>query len=246
MRNVGLGVVGVVACISLACSTKSASEYATSEFYTDMTVTATGDGKSTVMVTFREEAASLTFLQLTADDTLEATQGTAAAKKLTETSLLGYVGYSTSFDVEAADSEFVVSLTREKDSGAPNSRIQLPVPFTVTPLSNTAGFSRVSDAVTLEWDNTVSATISTDSQQLTITGECIKTHNVDLTSDALSHTVAANTLKKRDASGNETVADECTATATVSRSRTGTLDSAYKGGSARGLQTRGITFKSKA
>ena len=235
---VGLGLAGLSL---LACSTKSASEYGTNEMYADITAKATGTGNTSVSAAFRTAPTSLTFLQLTTDDKLEATRA-GIVKTMTESSLLGAVAYHAEFDVDAANTVFVVSLTRSKDSGAPNTQLTLPEPFTLAQLPNAGlGYSRATDPITLTWESQPSA----DAMKLQVTGTCIDRYEASIADGAAQFTIAAATLRKRQPINEEEVPNECDATATITREHGGGLDPAYKGGLAVASQTRAVTFKTK-
>jgi hypothetical protein len=241
MSKFALATLGLAGVSLLACSTKSASEYGTNEMYADVTAVASGTGTTAVSATFRTAPTSLTFLQLTTDDKLEAKQG-GVVKTMAESSLLGAVGYRASFDADAAGTVFTVSLTRTKDGGAPNTQLTMPEPFVVTPLANAqVGYSRATDAITLDWQSQP----STDPMKLRITGTCMETYSATITSGSSQFTVPAATLHKRPPVNEEQVPDECDATATITREHGGGLDPGYKGGQAKAVHERTVTFKTK-
>ncbi|MBK7865383.1 MAG: hypothetical protein IPJ65_43660 [Archangiaceae bacterium] len=222
----------------LTCRTESLSAVETKDVTAGISALTRGDGSTEVSATFRKGATSLTFLQLTVDDTLTATTGTTT-REMSELSLLGVVSYSASFDVDAEGTQFKVSLQRMKDSGAPSSVATLPAAFTVTPLGGS--FSRAASGPKVEWSNAGS-----DPMELSITGDCITQLDAQLPSGAVDYTVAAGALKKRAATtadgGMVQIPDSCTATATVSRNKAGQLDPGYGSGGVVGIQRRTATF----
>jgi hypothetical protein len=222
--------------VLFACQTESASDFATSAINADISATATGNGSTTVGATFRKGPLSLTFLELTSDDTLQVTSGTTT-KTLSETSLLGLVTYSASVPVDTDGAMFTVSLQRKKDSGAPSSVATLPPAFTLTQVSGT--FSRADAGPSFDW-----SPASDLSSQLTITGNCINDFSVALPANATSYSVAAGALTKRApaSDGGTQIPDDCDATAQVDHSLTGSLDKGYGGGSVVGIQRRTTTF----
>jgi hypothetical protein len=225
-----------VAALALAaCKTESISEVATNEVTANITATTLGDGGTDVNATFRKGAASLTFLQLTSDDSVSATTG-STTQKLTELSLLGVVTYGSHFSADAEGTTFTVALTRKKDDGAPNSTATLPTAFEMTPLTGT--YSRADAGPNIEWSNA-----GTDPMSLRISGPCIDPLTPTLSSGTTSYQVAAGALKKRmQTDGGAVVADDCVATAELSRSRAGTLDTGYANGSISGIQRRSVSF----
>src|SRR5262245_45783114 len=103
--------------LGAACRTESISEFETKQVTANITAVSAGTGSTEVAATFRK-GASLTFLQLTADDDVKVTTGSTTVD-LREHSLLGVVTYTASVPVDAQGTPFTVALTRAKDSGAP-------------------------------------------------------------------------------------------------------------------------------
>jgi hypothetical protein len=219
----------------LACQTESASDFTTSEITADISAVATGSGSTTVGATFRKGALSLTFIELTSDDTLTVTSG-SSSKTLSELSLLGLVTYSASMPVDAAGTQFTVALARKKDSGAPSSVATLPPAFTLTQTSGT--FSRADAGPTFDWTPG-----STEPMNLLISGNCINDLAVQLPANSTMYSVAAGALSvKTSPDGGTPGGTTCDATATVDRNLTGSLDKGYGGGSVIGTQRRTTTF----
>lgn len=237
MTKVKLLMVGM---LLIACSTKSASDFQTSEMVADMTAVATGNGSTTVNATLREEGTLLTFIQLTADDTMTAWEGTSAAQEMKETSVFGLVTYSAGFNKDAAETEFHVKLARSLDSGAPDSHVRLPKPFTLNTLQKSE-YSRA-EPVVVGW----ATEPSTDRMELGLSGECIEAVKLTPSAGDTSIIVPPNTLQKRKpADEKDTVADSCDVTITLARVRAGSVDKAFHGGSFTASQTRTQAFKSK-
>ncbi len=238
MTKVKLLMVGVVL---IACSTKSASDFSTSEMVADMSAVATGNGSTTVSATLREEGTLLTFIQLTADDELIASSG-SETKAMDETSLLGLVSYNASFNKDVEGAVFNVKLTRTLDGGAPNSSATLPKPFSLNPLDE-GEYSRA-EPISVSW----ATAASSDTMTLQVTGECIDTVTGDLASNATGYVVEANAIRKRTPSSSEEddqVPDTCDATITVTRRRPGSVDPAFHSGSFVASQVRSVRFVTK-
>jgi len=213
------------------CSTRSLSEYATSGVNATLAALDTG-GTTTVSMTLNDPSSSLIFLQLTSDDSLEATDGTAS-QPLGESSELGYVSYSAAFLVDQGT--FTVTLKRKKDAGAPNSVVTLPPAFTLTPPSSTTQ----SRAMPMSFTWTPA---SADPMTVTFAGSCLQSFTSNIPTGSTQFTLPAGGLQKAAASGNQTVPDSCSATATVTRERAGTLDPAFHGGAANAGQVRAFDF----
>jgi hypothetical protein len=221
--------------VAMSCQTESASTLATAKIVADISATATGTGQTNVAATFRTGELTLTFIELTTDDVLQAKTGTTT-QTLSELSLLGVTTYGTTMPVDADGTAFTVSLTRQKDSGAPSSIATLPPAFTVTPL--TGSFSRAASGPTLAW-----SPAAADSMSVLITGSCIDDVTESIPANATSLAIAAGTLKKRTVvDGGTPPDDDCDATAAISRNRPGTLDPGYGNGTVVGTQARSVTF----
>jgi hypothetical protein len=139
-----------IVVLAAACRTESLSTVETKDVHANIGATARGTGSSSVNATFRKGAASLTFLQLTADDDVKVAAGSTTAD-LKETSLLGVVTYSASVPVDAEGTQFTVSLARGKGTSAPSTVVTLPNAFTLDPL--TGSFPRASSGPTIRWSN---------------------------------------------------------------------------------------------
>ena len=219
-----------------ACATESASEFDTSEMNARMTAVALGDGKTQVEVALRDPSKLLTFLQLTADDQLEASVA-GQTKELEESSLLGYVSYHASFDTDAAEAEVRVRLQRGDLTDAPDSSVRLPAPFTLQPLARQS-YSRA-EPISLSW----STGPSPDPLRLGISGSCIESYEAELGTGIVSFTVPAGAIVKATRE-NEAVPDECEVTLMLERSRTGKVDPAFHGGSFDAQQRRSVSATS--
>lgn len=228
----------------VACSSRSADDFGTDEFYASISVSESGGGMADTSVSFTTGPFSLEFIDLTDEDTLTVTHGEQSAQ-LEEFRFLGSVSYSANLD-ETEGEAFVVALSREADDGAPATTITLPGPFTLSGVDDGDGLSRENDAVTVEW---TSATES-GGYQVRFSGDCIDDVERALDADATSVTLAAGTLVKREPTEREqedgvAVPDECTVSVSVTRELAGVLDAAYAGGGASGRRVRSTSFTTK-
>jgi hypothetical protein len=156
---------------------------------------------------------------------------------MSKTEILGAINYSAHFTgADAADTHYVINLTRASDTSAPNSNVTLPAPFTIAAPTSAASFSRASDSITVSW----SAAGSSDKMALAVSGGCINEYDQVLTGDSGTATISSGSLKNLvDGSQN------CQVTLKLSRQRSGTLDPAYGyGGSIVAAQVRSVTFQS--
>ncbi|MBI5497934.1 MAG: hypothetical protein HY904_23225 [Deltaproteobacteria bacterium] len=222
-----------------ACTTEVSDDIATRDMDAKIVVTHKGGATADVSVTLRKADTAATFIDLANSDKLEATHS-AETHELTRTSLLGFITYATTFSAQPADAAaFVVSFTRTGSfPSAPSSSAELPVPFTLGAINDhgAQGLSRAAEDLVLTWTSDISA----DTLELLVAGTCFDNYTRTLDPQTLGTTVTRGTLRK--ASGDQT--ETCDATVTLTRSRPGTLDPAFGGGSVRAEQVRAATFKS--
>jgi hypothetical protein len=218
--------------LAFACrETVESEDVRTSGIYPEMIVTATGSGRTDVQVRLKVGGSdSNTFLVLTGADELEATVG-ATTRTLDETSA---ETYTASFGIDAEDTEVVISLVRgEADEGAPASVVSLPAPFSVS-LGDTE-YSRAADAVAMTWEPGASGLVD-----WRMSGPCIHSLGESVPDDG-AHTVPAGSIDTFASERNET----CTVGVEFTRSRRGSIDSAFtEGGSIVARQIRSDAFSS--
>jgi hypothetical protein len=218
------------------CTRVDSSDILTSGIYADLTASTSGDGSTDVSATlYLGNPVNLNFVELTGNDELVASQTGGPSKVMTETSILNIVSHHASFPTDAEGEEFNIDLQRSVDNGAPSSLAVLPAKFTLT--GPTAATSRTA-AIALSWTPANSG----DQMSWQATGSCIDLATGQISGDTGSFSMPANTLQKQQGMG---VADNCTVTIAVRRSRDGDLDHAYgKGGTIRGVQARTVTVMS--
>jgi hypothetical protein len=231
MLKTKLALVGCLALAAVGCTeTVESSDIRTSGIYPEITVEANGSGSSTVTVRLKVGGDdSNTFLELTGDDTLEATVGDDT-KTLDET---GSYTYRASFPVDAEGTEFVIGFIRgDADDSAPASVVSLPAPFDLSLGATEA--SRADDDLEFTWDPPGSGNVTWD-----IEGDCIK-HDDGSTPDDGTNTLEAGSIETFDSDKEET----CTVDLQVRRQRSGDIDGAFtEGGSivARHVRTESFT-----
>lgn len=222
----------------VGCESVESTDVLTSGLYADLSATADGSGTTRTEAVLRVGGGtSNTYLALAGDDTLSALE-TASGTKITldEHNLGDIYHYWADFDVDAEDSEFVISFERTIDDGAPDSNMTLPAPFDITGPDADANHSRAAD-LTVGWEPSGSA----DPMAWEIVGECFHAASGTLSGDSGSVVVPAGSLQPFD--GED--ATSCEATLTVSRARAGNLDPGYgEGGKITGRQVRQIKFRS--
>ena len=227
-------LLAFVSVASFACTKTESSDILTSGVYADLS--AIGDGTTTdVSATlFLGQPINLNYLDLTGDDRLIASDG-GEDKTMIESEILNVVSHHAEFTTSAEGDEFEISFLRTVDAGAPSSLATLPAGFTPDPPPTTA--SRAAE-LAITW----SPSATTDTMSWQATGDCIELASSPITGDTGTAAIPANTIKKRMGAN---IADQCTVTVTLVRSRPGELDSHYgKGGQISGQQRRAITFTS--
>jgi hypothetical protein len=226
LRATLASVLGAAACSEQVDST----DVRTSGIYADIEVLAPGNGKSEVKVDLRVGGPnSNTHLAMKGADKLTATSGAV-------TKVLGKSGnvYVTSFDGDAADTQFVFAFIRgPDDTSAPNSSVTLPEPFTISGIAKTV--SRQS-GFTATWQ----AGSKGEPMTWVLRGDCLVAQAGSM-ADAGQTVISASQLIP--VVGQEEAT--CNASFCLERDRPGTLDPAFgEGGVIRAGQSRCAAFLS--
>jgi len=223
--------VATLFALSLAgsgCASVVSTDFGTDALYADLV--ASSDGTSThATATLRVgDATSNTFVNLEGDDSLVITSGDQS-QTMTEAYLGDIYFYSADFDLFEGDTEFVFSLERTIDGGAPDNRCSLPQPIELTQPKSGETFSRETDDITVSWT-------PSDEQDLvraTISGNCIWDEVVDADGDTGTLIIPAGTISPI----NDNDPQSCDAIILLERRRSGTLDPALsQGGKITGVQ----------
>ena len=231
MRVIGSWATLAVALGAVACSERvDSTDVRTSGIYADMSVHATGNGKADVQVDLKVGGAdSNTHLVMKGADRLTATVGTAT-KVLSKSGNI----YTTTFDGEAAETQFSMAFTRgPDDTSAPNSSVTLPEPFTISGIAQTVsrqvGF-------TATWQ----AGTKGELMVWVLRGDCLVAQAGSM-ADAGQTVISASQLIP--VVGQEEAT--CNASFCLERDRPGTLDPAFgEGGVIRAGQSRCAAFLS--
>lgn len=235
LRNRTLAIPFLTLPLLVACESVDSTDVLTSGMWADFSVTANGDGTSLTSATLKVGGdLSNTFVDLEEDDTLTVTSG-EETKTLVERNLGDIYWYDTSFDTEAADTEFVFAFVRTVDDGAPASTITLPAPFAISAPTAAYIVKRGVDPLIVEW-----TPASTDTVIVNVSGDCIDPVDETLSTDSGAYTFAAERIVTRE--DHET--DSCEGTVTITRRRVGTLDPAFEeGGRVVGEQVRTVKIR---
>jgi hypothetical protein len=225
----------VLALFASGCAKTESSDLLTSGMYADLAARSTGTGTTTVHATLYVGTPNhLNFVELTGDDQLTASYG-GQYQVMNQTELLNIVSYSAEFPTDVEGAAFDIVLDRSIDAGAPRSTATLPAKFSLSPPPETAPRAA---ALTLSWSPAASA----DAMAWKATGACIGDAQGVITGDPGTLTIPAGTFMKR---AGQNIADTCTVSITVTRSRPGVLDTHYgKGGVVTGSQDRTVMVMS--
>lgn len=232
---------------SAACERVESSDVRTSGIYADMTVTARGDGESQVSAALRVGGSlSNTYLELVDGDELMAIQGEDEVRMSKRSIPLGPVSYVASFPVDAENTPFRVSFSREphdeaekacRGGSAPSSFATLPAPFTIDGPDAGRTFSRADDDIEVTW----SPTGSRDRMSWRVSGSCVENDSGDIDSDSGRFVVRRGDLRPIE----NRERDDCSLTIEIVRQRAGQIDPAYgEGGRFVARQVRQIRVES--
>ncbi len=226
-----------VLCLSplIACESVSSSDVLTSGMYANLDVSADGSGVSRATAILRVGGASSNvYVDLVDGDVLTVEQGDEIVE-LEKSSVGEYREYITSFDVDAADTEFDFAFVRNVDDGAASSVITLPAKFEITGPEVDTTVSRAED-LTFTWDGG-----GDDLMLYSMDGDCVLSTGETLQGDEGSYTIPAGTLESVDENAPLT----CSAELVLSRVRISEVDQGYgEGGNAEGIQVRRLLLVS--
>jgi len=227
-------LVFLLAMVLEACTTPVKSEdYPTAQM--DANYDAACDGTSTVLTgVFTEDGTTLaTYVTLSDGDAVSASSGSNSVPlaELDVGELISYVG---GLPIIEQDTPFVFTLTRTVDDGAPDSEVTLPPPFELGPVSPAQSYSFGTNTLSLSW----SGNTADDPMSLDISGDCIEEYTEVLDPDPGHIEIAPGTF----VGVNGRSGASCSLTATLTRTREGTLDAGFAGGSVDARQQRSASF----
>jgi hypothetical protein len=177
-----------------------------------------------VSVNFHVGDSPTTFVNLGADDVVTATAEGGQPVTLTESNLLDVFTYAGDLATKDPGTKVTIALTRPSDTNAPASTVTMTEQLALTAPAPGGVFARATNDVVVTWTSDASE----DGVTVSWSGDCVDGGSVDVAPPGFTATIAAGTVKKRE---GDNVADTCDVTFFASRSRTGTLDPAFGGGS---------------
>lgn len=222
-----MGVVALVA-IGVGCDEVDSQDIDTSGIYADISVTGNAGGSALASAVLRVgDATSTAFVELNSGDTLTASDGTET-RDMEDAEILEFHSYNTLFDDSAAGTTYTIAFTRDGKDPAPSSTAVLPEPFEFTsPPTESLG----TNDLVVTWEPSGKA----DVMSISFGGDCVDGETQQISGDPGTFTLPANTLKQ---SASDTDDPGCDVTVTLSRTKAGSLDSAFGGGSAHASQVR--------
>ncbi|OGQ19203.1 MAG: hypothetical protein A2138_26075 [Deltaproteobacteria bacterium RBG_16_71_12] len=228
----------------VACTNIDSDDLDTDAMQPTINVRSTeGAAGSSVSVVLHVGDSPTTFVELQGDDTLTAT---AAEQTVTLEGheLLGVVEYNGNLDTDPAGDVVTVAFTRTEEGkeSAPDSNVALTEPLALTAPAGGATASRAAD-LEIAWTSETSE----DQVRVSWSGGCVEQGSRDVTAGSASLTLEGGSIVKREQGENEEepVPDECDVSLTVSRSRSGTIDPGFGGGSISHTFSDSVTFASQ-
>ena len=227
----------IAALGAVACTDVKSEEVTTAGMYLDYTVVTQGEGTGSEVNTLLRVggATSTTYVDLSVGDQLAVSVGDEESV-LNQVSLGVVHSYQQRFDADAEGSEFTLSFDRADQTGAPASIAILPTPFEITLPIVDESFSRSVEAgeLVIEWDSS-----SDDRVNIAVHGDCFASYFALDEADMGNHSIPLSYFKDNEYDSVST----CSAEVSVERSRAGSVDREFGGGSAQGVQRRTVTVQ---
>ncbi|HEY4219966.1 MAG TPA: hypothetical protein VGO62_01460, partial [Myxococcota bacterium] len=233
-----LVVTGLLSAV-VGCTSVDSADIKTHGIQPGMTVTSSaGATTSHVSVAFHVGDSIDTFVTLQDDESVTASVGTTPVK-LAHSEILGFTSYDGDLPTNAAGTTVTIALSRPTDTSAPSSSVTMTDQLTLTSPTGGAGanVSRANDDVTVAWTSDTSA----DGVTVLAQGDCIDTFSTSVAPPNTSAIISKGTLKKKT---GDNIADTCAVTFAAERSRSGTVDAAYGGGSISDTFSSSATLQS--
>jgi hypothetical protein len=229
---------------AVGCQKVNSTDVRTSGVYAEFVVTAQSTREAKVDATLWVGGAlSNTYLALTGPDHLIAYVGSDAYPMQGHADLVQH--YSALIPYPAADTELRVAFERgANDVSAPGSTVIVPGLFALAPLTRNQ-YSRANDTIEIDW----APFDPTQVVSWSVYGACVQALGEASAVDDGRVAIPAGTLKKPpnpgpDEEHHPIPPDQCTATASVTKSRNGQVDPAFTGGTFTASQERSLTFTS--
>ncbi|MFK7987620.1 MAG: hypothetical protein AB8I08_16490 [Sandaracinaceae bacterium] len=215
----------------------SSSELPTSAMRISMALDADGSGRTHVEVNAYIDSGGWgsVNVELTDGDRFRAYAPHGDSAELGVHHEYSNVDYRAQFDDDMPGGVFRVAFEREAEESAPVSEVEMPEPFEITSPEPGRTFGYEDRDVVLQW-----APRSSDPIDIFVRGECFEAIHLELDDDP--GTVRLSDLFQMDGVRSSA---PCEAVARVRRTRGGSVDPAYEGGSIRARQVRTVAFRSE-
>lgn len=222
---------------AIACSDIKSSAVTTEGMYVDYVVVTEGAGTGTeANTTLRVGGAtSTTFVDLEAGDQLVVSVNDES-QVLSQSSLGVLHSYDAAFTSDAEGDEFLLSFDRADLDGAPQTTATLPASFEITEPQAESVVSRSSDTgeLVIAWDNQGDARM-----KIIVEGDCFVSYMATDQSDAGIHSIPLTYFKDNEYDATSA----CEAIVSVERQQAGSVDPAFAGGTALGVQRRRVSIR---
>ena len=232
---VRLSTLGILS-LSVACTEVKSSAVNTNGMYVDYEVVTEGEGTgSSVNTTLRVGGlTSTTFVDLDAGDQLVVTVG-EESQALSQQSLGVLHSYQGTFGADTEGSAFVLSFDRVDLDNAPSTTTNIPDAFTIETPELDASFSRSSDEdLLISWDTEGEHLV-----KIIVEGSCFVSYIATAQADVGTHSIPMSYFQDNEYDSTSS----CESTITVDRQRFGTVDAAFGGGQAIGVQRRTVSIR---
>lgn len=232
-----------VFALSVACADVKSSAVTTEGMFLTYSVMSEGEGTgSDAYAVLTVGGAFGSWVDLEGDDQLTVSVGEGENLEslvLAEYSLLTMHSYSASFDADLPGSDFDLRFDRgtaADPAGAPSSVVTLPEGFELTEPETGFEFSTSDEAgeLVVSWDGT-----SNEPMIISVDGDCFSGYIETEVTDSGTHSIPVSEFVDNM---NDTMTS-CSATVTVERKKVGTVDSAFDGGIATGVQKRTLSIE---
>jgi hypothetical protein len=232
------------ACWVAGCKTVDSTTAQTSDVYAGYLVTEHSATEARVDATLQlGDASSTTYLKLTGQDRLTAYVGAVAYPMQGYSDV--YQHYAVDIPYPATDTELRVAFERgPADVSALDSTAIVPGLFSIASLAKTP-YSRTLDPLEIVW----APSDPTQPISWLVYGACVLPLSDGGAMDSGQFTVPAGTMQKPPPPGPDEEhhpipPDQCKATVDVTKSRSGHVDPAFRGGTFKTSENRSISFTS--
>lgn len=192
---------------------------------------ATGNGKTGLTAELRVGGDDGTFVVLEPGDELIASADGDGDKEMASQN--DGKQYTASFSTDEEGTEFNIAFERAEDDPAPDSRVALPAPFTLSLEEDEAKVQR-GNSVSISWDE------GSGEVEWSVEGDCIWSRD-GTTDDDGDFEIPADEIEVTGTDEGET----CEVTITLERVNRGEVDPAFEeGGEFRAIQRRTVRFES--